>query len=390
MIKIAVIGDRHLSRRSPRYAHARAIWSRATADAKEQGATHFVNLGDSVEGDPDGDERVDLISLYSEQLDVATERGGSVWEGLGNHESLAAIRWLSALGVIPVWDRIAWTPVYALGLPAPAAVMVLCPYPRRGWPPFEGVHGTIRASIDAATASIQAVIARARELATADGVPLLFFGHLGAAGMRTRDTVFETHNATEVILPLEVLEPCDLAVLSHIHEAQDLTDKIRGCGSIVRDDFAEAGDEKSYSLVTVEGQRVTFERRPLGARRMIELEVTWDARSAGKVVEEAVRRLERLPHEVEAHEWPEMKLVVHVPADARTTFDPSAFEVLRERCSHLVVDPRTEHQQRVRAPGISREAGLEGQFRMWLDSTGQAVPPERWARLREKIARVPA
>ncbi|HSE45510.1 MAG TPA: metallophosphoesterase, partial [Gemmatimonadales bacterium] len=62
-MKLAVFGDLHLSRSSPRYDHAFHVLDVAVKDAIAQGADAFAFLGDIFEGKPHPREYGDFIGL---------------------------------------------------------------------------------------------------------------------------------------------------------------------------------------------------------------------------------------------------------------------------------------------------------------------------------------
>lgn len=359
-MKLAFFGDRHISSKSPRYQHALAMWDFAITDAIEQGATAFIGLGDVCEGDPNGEERVEIGKRYKTMLDH-----GAVYEVLGNHEHRDALRWLELLGVTVAWNRFM---ISNLG----EATLLLAPYARKGYEPYDQIPAglSIEDSSRACAARLAEVIARLRQNKT-----LIVAGHWTVDGMRLGEGDYEIHSAQEMIVPRSAFEGAALVVTGHIHKAQALADEgevpnILSAGSLYRCSFSEADQPKSYVLVTVDRGGGTWERRGIPCHKMWAETIRWGSTPSTMLVE---AWLGRIPSP-----WPiivdkEAKLTVEIPEDMLGQFDPSVFEPLRLATHHFVLDKQVITFQRTRAPALVQSETLQEQFEKWLEATGQEV-----------------
>jgi DNA repair exonuclease SbcCD nuclease subunit len=269
MLRLALIGDLHLSQRSPRYAHTFEVLRDVIGDEEAGPIDLFVLLGDLVEGAPSPREYHDLLDVLGDMADVAKHGVGVI---LGNHEHpetlCVADTWIN---VMTAWDQIRM-------LDLDEARILLIPYPRRGRPPFADLKdgGTIAGSMRAAADRIGDAV-RA-ELADLRGQrPLIVLGHFTVEGMTTRDADFELHSASEVVVPQAALAGTALTALGHIHRAQVVTPTIIGVGSLIRHSWAERDDPKSYTVVTVDGGHVSWSRRDVNARPLRQFEGEWSA-----------------------------------------------------------------------------------------------------------------
>jgi len=360
-MKLALIGDLHLSERSPRYAHALEVLDWTIRDAVAAGATAFVFCGDLCEGTPSPREYRALLTRIWDCADL-----GPVGVVLGNHEHPDTLCLLEdCVNVTTAWDRFG-------RMDLGEAMVLLIPYPRRGRPPFDDCTGD---SIAASQRGAAEKIARSVQTAVRlyRDTPLLVCGHFTLEGMTTRDADFELHTATEVVVPRAAFDGVALGAVGHIHRAQDLAPHLLGVGSLIRHSFAEAEDAKSYTLVTVAQGRVSWERRPVPAREMVVYDATWpiDGMGAG---------------EVQHCTGKEVKVVVEIPDDQVATFDPSVFDSIRAAAAHFVLEKRVCAVQRSRAPALARVTSLPEAVTSWLDVTGQGMDDARRARLAEKLA----
>ena len=377
-MKLALIGDLHLSETSPRYQHTLDVLDFVIDDAETQArgeALAFAFLGDLYEGHPSGTEYADLLER------VHRMRGSrDVYAILGNHESYVALAFWRHLGIVTAWDNIR---THDLGL----ARLLLVPYPRRGRAPFEllGDDGTMAESRRAAAA----VIAERVKMALQATTPLLVLGHWTVEGMTTRDADFELHTATEVVVPWAAFDGVALTAVGHIHRQQALGDEgdvpnILSVGGLVRHSFAEADDPKSYTLVTVDQGRVTWERRPVPAREMVVGTTRW----LGEIGPNNALVLD-FDFDPGAVAGKEVKLTVEIAEDRLSSFDPSVFDPLRAAAALFVLDRRTVSVQRQRAPEIGRAESVGAQLATWLRTVDrEGVDDARQARLAEKVAEV--
>ena len=363
-MKLAVFGDLHLSRSSPRYDHAFHVLDVAVKDAIAQGADAFAFLGDIFEGKPHPREYGDFIGLM---LDLASR--GMVMIVRGNHEDYEAY---SFFGGLSPNVHVAWDEFLVCDLGTAAALLI--PYPTRHRRPFHDLAdgNTISGSMHAAAARIRGAVQKLCDTARR---PVIVLGHFTIEGLGTRDTEFELHQTNEVVVPQAALAPAALTIVGHIHRAQTLTPAILGVGSMYRTSFAEAEDPKCYLMVCIDETARTTERRPTAAREMLDLEVELDDLTPAWVREVADR----------AH-GKEVKVRVHMDADAVKRFDPAAFLPIEQAAAYVPKPERIVRPiQRVRAPDVTTVMTLPEQLAAWMRSTEQAVDPERFTRLVDKI-----
>lgn len=365
-MKLAVIGDLHLSEKSPRYEHALDLVRWAVRDALEQGAQHFFFLGDIFEGAPAPGEYGAFIGIL---LEIAGH-GGYVGIVRGNHEHYEALCFFEGLHPMFV---VAWDDVRSFDLGD--LRILLIPYPTRYKAPYQNLddNGTIAGSMHAAGARIEGWV---QGSAIVGPAPLVVLGHFSIQGMTTRDAEFEIHNAQEVVVPLAAFEPAALTIVGHIHRGQDVSDRVLGAGSLYRCSFAEADDPKSYLLVTADGGTVRHERRLVPAREMLVYEVEVDELFA------MVRMIEGL---VERREV-EVKITVSMDEEQAPRYDPAIFDGLKRTTAYLVIEKIVRPKQRTRAPQMSVSMDLSDQVVAWLKATEQLPDAERLARLSEKVA----
>ncbi len=344
-MRVAFIGDRHVSQRSPRYAHALDVWAWAVEDALREAAEVIVHAGDACEQDPNGTERYAMGRIYRRSLD-----NGAAYEILGNHESREAHRWLEFLGVTPVWDRIlecTWGPVMAL----------LIPYPRRNQLPFgPDPLQTIRAAVERAmgfkaTGKVRWVIAVI---------------HGTVEGMRTRDTEFEVHSAKELVIPRAVLSGLDLTITGHIHRAQVLpregtSGPVVCVGSAHRVDFAEAEDTKVYVMVDfpdTPGDMIGLIERPIPAREMVQWTLRWDPAVPPDIEQLAA-----------AAAGKEAKITLECPQSLLSTVPAGLFAPVEAAAAYCVVNRKTIGLERQsRAPQMARATSLGAELGIWMES----------------------
>jgi DNA repair exonuclease SbcCD nuclease subunit len=156
--------------------------------------------------------------------------------------------------------------------------------------------------------------------------PTIVLGHFTIEGMAVQGTEFEVHQATEVVVPRSAFAHVALTAVGHIHRPQDLRHGIIAVGSLIRHSFAEKDDVKSYTLVSVDSDQVTWERRPVPCRDMLEESVQWGAGTAVA-----------LPT-ADVCAGKEIKLVVEIREDQLATFDPSVFDPIRAAAAYFVFD----------------------------------------------------
>jgi DNA repair exonuclease SbcCD nuclease subunit len=379
-MKLALIGDLHLSERSPRYAHTLEMLDWVIGDASDAAGDApltFALLGDLCEATPSGSELASLLMRLRRMT-----RQHDVIVLLGNHESYDAIAPLDLFS-----DRVstAWRSPLITILPGvdSHAVVLSIPYARRGRPPFDGIEhdGTIQGSMAATASEIGRIVGNVvnhyRGLA-----PVIVLGHCTIEGMKVRDAEFELHHATEAVVPRSAFTDVALAACGHIHSPQDVAPNIIGVGSLIRHSFAEAEDVKSYTLVSVDGGQVTWARRAVPCREMVEKHLVWDAtlRAELAAADPMFFGLSTVGKEV--------KLVVEIREDQVATFDATVFDPIKAAAAYFVLEKRTIAVERRRAPAIAAAATLGDQFKAWTEATEQPLEPAQLERVMGKVAEV--
>ena len=377
MRHIAFIGDLHLCERSPRFTHALDVLDWVIADLHGVQAEwgrpplSIVCCGDLVEGAPSPREWQALLTRVRRLMTIADR----VVLIQGNHEAPDALRLFHGEtdpddrllpSVTPVWntvETIRW----------PEAVLIAIPYPRLGRPPFADCVGDSiadgqRLTAETITRAIQTAVRLYRPK------PVLVAGHVTVEGMTTRDAEFELHSGTEVVVPVSAFDGVALGAVGHIHRAQDVAPQVIGVGSLIRHSFAEAKDAKSYTLARIAEGAVTWARRPVPARAMIQLHETWpsDPQSVSDVAAEIERGTE-------------IKVIVEIAEDQVGTFDPTVFDPIREVAAYFVLEKRVLAVQRTRAAQLAARTSLAEQLTAWAEATGQGLDPPRRERLRQKL-----
>lgn len=373
MDTLALIGDIHLSERSPRYQHALEMLCWTMMDALSEGATHFFFLGDIFEGRPSPREYADFIKIL---LSFASH-GGYVGICRGNHEDYEALSFFEALNPTIV---VAWDGTRSIQLKSVRIFMI--PYPTRHKAPYDQLNdgGTIAGGMRAAADRIGTWVRDEKEGGAARW-PLLVLGHFTIEGMTTRDTEFELHQSNEVVVPVTAFEPAALTVVGHIHRAQEVTPTVIGAGDLYRCSFAEADDEKSYILVRADQDGLQWERRPVPARPMLAFKVELDAITADWVSTVAAAA---------QAQGAEVKITVEMDEEQAPRYARSVFDPIESVSPHLVVERTVRPTQRVRAPQISVAMDVRSQLEAWLRATQQDVVPERVDRLIQKFDELPA
>lgn len=359
MTAFAVIGDLHLSEKSPRYQHALEMLRWAIRDAREHGAKHFFFLGDLFEGKPAPGEYGEFISIM---LDLAST--GIVGIVRGNHESYDALCFFEGLSPM---IRVAWEETRLVELDG--LKFLLIPYPVRHRKPF---HDLDDSSI---SASMKAAGDRIRGWVSSHAGRLVVLGHFTVEGMTTRDTEFELHQSNEVVVPVSAFEGAALTIVGHIHKAQRVSPTVIGAGDLYRCSFAEADDPKGYALVRLlPTGEVTATFMPVPAREMVQIELELDDVTPTQVEQLAMRVSGR-----------EVKIITRMDEEAAARYDPDAFKAIDVAAALVVKEKDVRPKQRVRAPEISLSTSVVDQFVAWLHATDQQVESDRLTRLLEKI-----
>lgn len=396
--RLAVIGDLHYDPRSPRVNHLLEVLDWVIEDGASQGVGLWVLAGDICEGAPAGGEYTPLVNRIK-----AMGEQSRVLVILGNHCAYDALDWWPSIrGSVCVSNRDVLH--IAVGNDDDSRCSVLAiPYPRRGHPPFDNLGDTTIAGSRAAAAElirkfVQDAVAAAQAVDASR--PVIGVGHFTISGMRTQDTVFEQHHATEVIVPRDAFDGLALMAVGHIHSAQWFCPActvwnhdaggftcrcgycgiretqhrpcLIGVGDLIRNDFAEAKDLKSYTLVTVEGREVRWERRSVPAREMVEWHLQWT---------EPASHLAEIDAVAATCAGKEVKIVVEIPEDRVATYDPVLFAPITSRAAYHVIDRRVIAIERVRAPQLKQAVTIGDQVVAWLDATGQTVDDARRQRL---------
>ena len=108
MKKIAVFGDRHISKRHPAYSESLRMWDYAIDDAIAQEVDIFVCLGDATEVGIELDEVYEIGRRFQKMAAY-----GWVVEVDGNHGVRLGMRWTGLLGAMVVDDTFAVTALAA-------------------------------------------------------------------------------------------------------------------------------------------------------------------------------------------------------------------------------------------------------------------------------------
>lgn len=396
MLYLGALGDLHLDERSPRYNHVIEVAKWAITDfcqgIPDKTESCLIFLGDifDSEDDPTSQEYFDFLSL----VNLARTRGiDKICIVLGNHEHYNALSFFELIDPrIVVADRETVAVRFA------SAEVLLVPYPRRGRPPFDSIptEGTIQESLQAAVGIIRDRVQQAVQISE-EYRPLIVAGHFTLEGMTTRDTEFERHHRSEVVVPLEVFQPGVAAVIvGHIHKPQMLTHEwteqteiawtldpivapiFIGAGSLIRNSFSESMDVKSYSVLKCGDVFLEFEPRELPVHGMIEIEVGFEnlKQSISSLIAQHSEHLKDL----------EVKVVVNINDTDLPNYDDSVFDDLKRISPYVLIDRRTESTQRVRAPEIKAADTLTDQFKAYAESVGIILDTEQAERITKKLS----
>jgi hypothetical protein len=371
--KIGVVGDLHISARSRRTAHVLEVLDWVIEDGQKRGVTDWVLAGDLVEGSPSGSEEEMLVERLVKMRSVGV--------CLGNHEAKDAFKWL------PYFPGVTFAgPTWAMmDLPGGVAVQLI-PYPWSNHPPFDDLQydGTIDGMLAAARMRLASIVSEGRRMA--GNRPHIIVGHFTIESMVTRDTAFEVHSAREVIATMDMFG----------HDAA-----LVGVGGLVRHDFSEAEDPKSYTIVAVDDDAPALLHAVLvghihkqqvvrrGTKRLgVSLEqVLVPARQMMVLTVSSLEELNGLENLVAGQE---VKITVEMRADQKAHWTPDVFTAIADAAAELKIDPHVQTVQRVRAPEIAKSDRLADQVIAWLDATDQSISAEQRERLRAKAALVEA
>lgn len=370
MTRICVIGDLHLSERSPRYEHTLAVLDQVLEHGQHLNAQAYIFCGDIFEGDPSPAEYHEVL----QRLYRLIKRSKLVFVIRGNHESYDAYRFFELLSPM---IEVAWDTLVTFDLED--ARLLLIPYPVRYRPPFHDVsQDTIAGSMQDTARMIADAVRGAADSVPKDqrGVtrPLVVFGHFTIEGMTTRDTEFERHSANEVVVPLAAFAPATLTKVGHIHRAQQLTPAVGSVGDLVRCSFAEADDPKIFAMISVEDGKITDEPVPSPCRGMREFSVELDDLQATLPTIEAA-----------ATQGLEIKVVVGMNATETARYNPAVFDTVRATAPYFLLEKDVRAVQRLRAPALQANMDLREEFLVWAGAVGIELSGERQARIDEKL-----
>ncbi len=188
-------------------------------------------------------------------------------------------------------------------------------------------------------------------------IPSVLTGHLTvSSGIFSGSEKRAIYGNDPVLLPSQLaIEPFDYVALGHLHRHQNLN--LNGniplvyAGSIERVDFGERKEDKGFCLVTIHpatnseqtGVRTTsYEFMTTPMRPFIQLEVELDAQRAH--TDQIVQRLKE-----QDIEGAVLKILYHVPANARDLVDLGVVERACQGAQHLVgIIPIRHHAPRER------------------------------------------
>ena len=398
MLRLAIVGDVHLQEKSHRFEHTLDVLDWIIDDFQQsiqrfQGDAGAVFCGDISEGNPSPREYFQFIRRLNRLDGVLDNAVGHYAIGIvrGNHESLDAVSVFELLGPSFVVADSKFERMEFMD-----ARVLLVPYPRRGHPPFDampGVEASIQDSFKASSDIIAAAIQRQASELSLGPAPVLVVGHFTIEGMTTRDTEFEQHHGTEVVVPRSSLAGATLVAVGHVHRPQEwrngtwidprdsdvvlpVADPVLlGVGSIIRNSFSEAEDKKSYTIVTMNQRSLMWERRSLPVRDMVEIHVGFD---------DAAEQIEQLAAAIPENKA-EIKVVLSLRDVDRPLLNESIFAPLRDRALHFAWEPKTTSTQRVRAPQVSATAQLKHQFDEWAKATGLQIEKDQLVRINRKL-----
>lgn len=225
---------------------------------------------------------------------------------------------------------------------------------------------TVGASVDDADASVaERAVARLVELieesSRTDG-PVVVMAHctvdvarLGTEKRGSEVTLGKLLH--EPVLPLSAfIDPrISHAALGHIHRRQQLADRVWYCGSPDAIDFSEAGQQKAYSVVTIDltTNKAVVESVPTDARAFRTIEVGSDT------------ELDKI--------YAKSGELVRIRLDARSTLSE---HMLRKQISQygaevvtVSIIPPPEREERRRS--LKEEVGVVEGLKRWLEITGE-------------------
>lgn len=352
-MKIAVFGDRHISKQHPAYREALAMWDWAITDAIQQQVSLFLCLGDVCEVGVQPDEIYEIGVRYDRMLDHAP-----VVEVDGNHGARLGLRWAKLIGRgVEVIDA---TIHPYIGL---SGVTILgAPYCRRGHAPYEAIPTDIPLA-DYYGQAAQLLGARINEERERSGRDLLIVaGHWTPAGFKVGPSDLEQTGSKEMVVPLDVLARADQVYVGHIHQAQEIG-LVHGVGAMFRTTFAEVGQEKSYTLVEITGHSISNRRVPLPCRPMREVRVS------GAKAAETVASI------VAAGANQDVKVIVEASAGDPAIYSEilAPLDALSGRAPWQV---QREQVIKARAPELELAQNLVEEFDIYLRSTQPTLPDD--------------
>jgi exonuclease SbcD len=117
-------------------------------------------------------------------------------------------------------------------------------------------------------AATERVLARVRADARGRGLPTVLVAHAFVQGaLQTPDSERPVVVGTAGSVPPETVAGFDYVALGHLHAPQEIAERVRYSGSLLKYSFSEAAHEKGVVLVEVERGRATARTVALGARR---------------------------------------------------------------------------------------------------------------------------
>jgi DNA repair protein SbcD/Mre11 len=117
-------------------------------------------------------------------------------------------------------------------------------------------------------AATERVLARVRADASGRGVPTVLVAHAFVQGaLQTPESERPVVVGTAGSVAVETVAGFDYVALGHLHAPQEIAERVRYSGSLLKYSFSETGHEKGVVLVEVERGRAAARTVALGARR---------------------------------------------------------------------------------------------------------------------------
>ncbi len=215
----------------------------------------------------------EAVALFDGVLNRVADLGIPVVGIAGNHDSPErlsfAARLLERQGVHlrGDLDRVG-EPVVIPGKGLLFALPFVEPDVVRGLTGREEVRGHAQATALMVEAARAGAAQAAAAQSAAGGLPSVLVGHAFVQGAaETPDSERPISVGAAGSVPAEALAGFDYVALGHLHAPQEVAERVRYSGSLLKYSFAEAGHRKAALLVEVERGAARVTEVPLGQRR---------------------------------------------------------------------------------------------------------------------------